>query len=310
MSALRAARRALRNLKPEPAGPFEGPRRRRDPSPSRLRYRLERLGRRNYVRFARALAVPAGLALTGLWLWQSEPVRTLLLDVTASVRESVMDRPEFAVTRLALEGGSEDLRERVTKRLDLALPVSSLRLDLAALKAEVETIPGVASAEPRVLANGALRIALTQRSPVALWRWEGQLHLVDADGVVIAPVANRAERPDLPLILGEGADRAVPEALALFRQAAPLKDRLRGIVRMGERRWTLVLGSDTLVHLPERGADAALSRLLALDAAEDLLDREVAAVDFRDPERPTLRLTPRAVSELIRVRALLEGKDA
>ncbi len=312
MSALvRAAVRALRRLQPKRPAPFEGPRRRRDPSPSRWRYRLDRLGRRGYVRFVvRRLSVPAAVALAGLWLWQSEPVRSLAHDLTASVRESVMDRPEFAVTRLDLEGGSSDLQERVTRRLDLALPVSSLRLDLVDLKSEVESVPGVASAEPRVLANGALRIALTQRSPAAMWRWEGQLHLVDADGVVIAPVARRGDRPDLPLILGEGADRAVPEALALFRRAGPIKSRLRGLVRMGERRWTLALGSDILVHLPEKQADAALSRLLALDVAEDLLDREVSVIDFRDSNRPTLRLTPRAVAELIRVRALLEGKDA
>jgi cell division protein FtsQ len=149
-----------------------------------------------------------------------------------------------------------------------------------------------------------------QRAPAALWRWDGQLHLVDRDGVLIAPVARRSSRPDLPLIVGEGADRATPEALSLFARAEPLADRLRGLVRMGERRWTLAMASGLLVHLPERGAEASLSRLLALDRAEDLLEREVTVIDLRLPDRPTLRLSPRAVSELERVRALIEGEDA
>jgi cell division protein FtsQ len=151
-----------------------------------------------------------------------------------------------------------------------------------------------------------------QRAPAALWRWDGQLHLVDGDGVVIAPVARRADRPRLPLVVGEGADRAMEEALALWARAAPLHDRLKALVRVGERRWTLALIGPQQVHLPAEGAEAALSRLLALDAAEEILEREVSAVDLRDPERPTLRLTPRGVSEKARLRAIRtgEGEDA
>lgn len=307
----RALRRALRRLRPTPLGPFETPPRRYDPSPSRWRYRLDRLGRRAYVRFAlRNLAVPAALALVAFLGWRSEWVREAASDVALTVRETVVERPEFAVTRLDLRGGSEELRRRVALRLDLRLPVSSLRLDLPELKREVETIPGVASAEAKVAPGGVLSVDLVQRAPAALWRWDGQLHLVDRDGVLIAPVARRSDRPDLPLIVGEGADRAVPEALALFARAEPIADRIRGLVRMGERRWTAALGSGVLIHLPAEAPEAALARLLALERAEDLLDREVTVIDLRLPERPTLRLSPRAVSELLRVRALIEGEDA
>ncbi len=312
MTALgRALSRRLRRLKPEPLGPFETPRRRRDPSPSRWRYRLDRLGRRGYVRFAlRRLTVPAGFALAALWAWQSPTVHDLALDLAERARAAVVERPEFAVSRLDIHGGSPDLQARVETRLDLNLPVSSLALDLAALKAEVETIPGVARAEPKVMADGALRIELAQRAPAALWRWDGQLHLLDADGVIIGPVAARAARPNLPLIVGEGADRAVAQGLALWDLAQPINDRLRGLVRVGERRWSLALSSGMVVHLPEKDPEAALRRLLHLERDEQLLDREVSVVDLRDPERPTLRLTPRAVDVLEGARELLEGQKA
>ncbi|WP_339947557.1 cell division protein FtsQ/DivIB [uncultured Albimonas sp.] len=312
MSALaRLISRRMRRLRPEPPGPFETPRRRRDPSPARWRYRLDRLGRRGYVRFAlRRLAVPACLTLAGLWAWQSPTVHTSVLDLAERARAAVVERPEFAVLRLDIQGGSPDLQARVATRLDLQLPVSSLALDLAALKLEVETIPGVARAEPKVMADGALRIELAQRAPAALWRWDGQLHLLDRDGVIIGPVAARAARPNLPLILGEGADRAIAEALALWDLAQPVNDRLRGLVRVGERRWSLALSSGVVVHLPEKAPEAALRRLLHLERDEQLLDREVAVIDLRDPERPTLRLTPRAVDVLEGARELLEGQKA
>ncbi|MGR3779827.1 MAG: cell division protein FtsQ/DivIB [Albimonas sp.] len=312
MSALgRALSRRLRRLKPEPPGPFETPRRRRDPSPSRWRYRLDRLGRRGYVRFAlRRLTAPAGFALAAFWAWQSPTVHEIALDLAARARAAVVERPEFAVLRIDIHGGSPDLQARVESRLDLNLPVSSLALDLAALKAEVETIPGVARAEPKVMADGALRIELAQRAPAALWRWDGQLHLLDADGVIIGPVAARAARPNLPLFVGEGADRAVAQGMALWDLAQPINDRLRGLVRVGERRWSLALSSGMVVHLPEKAPEAALRRLLHLERDEQLLDREVSVIDLRDPERPTLRLTPRAVDVLEGARELLEGQKA
>jgi cell division protein FtsQ len=307
----RAAARALRRLRPAPRGPFETPPRRRDPSPSRLRYRLDRLGRRGYVRFAlRRVAPPALLLLAGLAAWQSPALRASASNLAAQARDALVERPEFAVTRLSLNGGTENLRKRVALRLDLDLPVSSLRLDLPELKARTETVPGVAAAELRVAAGGVLRLDLVQRAPAALWRWDGQLHLVDRDGVLIAPLARRSDRPDLPLVVGEGADRAMAEALALWDRARPLHDRLRGLVRIGERRWTLALASGIRVQLPAQAPERALARLLALDRAEDLLDREVSVIDLRVPDRPTLRLTPRAVSELMRARALIEGEDA
>ncbi|MEO0682733.1 MAG: cell division protein FtsQ/DivIB [Pseudomonadota bacterium] len=189
--------------------------------------------------------------------------------------------------------------------------MSSLALDLKALREAALTTPGVAAADISVRAGGVLAVAVRQRAPALAWRWGGQLHLVDRDGIVIGPLARRADRPDLPLIVGEGADRAAPEALRLWRRAAPLHPRLRGLVRRGERRWTLVLTSDQRVHLPADDPETALKRLLALDAGDDLLDREVTDVDLRDPERPTLRLTPRGADELRRLRdPAPPGEDA
>ncbi len=311
---MRAVRRALRGLFRAPregAGPFE--RRRRDPSPSRLRYRLDRLGRRGYVRFAlRRLAWPAVAGLALLWAWHEPWVWARGEAALEAARSALVERPEFLVTRLSVEGGSEGLQARVAQRVDFDAPVSSLKLDLRAIREAVQTTPGVASARVAVLGTGVLSVRVTQRAPAALWRWDGQLHLVDRDGVVIAPVARRTDRPGLPLIVGEGADRAAAEALRLWARAAPLHDRLKALVRVGERRWTLALIGPQQVHLPAEGAERALSRLLALDAAEEILEREVSAVDLRDPERPVLRLTPRGASEAARMRLVRngEGEDA
>jgi cell division protein FtsQ len=285
--------------------------RRSDPSPPLWRYRLDRLRRRASVQFAlRRLSAPLLLVAVGAWLWNQQAVWVWGDRQIAELRQTIAARPEFAVTGLAISGGGPRLRTLAHEEISLKGPVSSLELDLDALRKRIEALPGIASARLTIGPDGILRAALTERIPVALWRWEGQLHLVDREGVVIGPIAARADRPALPLIIGAGADRAVPEALALQARAAPLHHRLRALVRVGERRWTLALDRDQVIMLPAKDAEPALARVLALDAAEDLLAREVMVIDMRLPQRPTLRMTDRAVAELLRLRAIVAGEDA
>ena len=71
---------------------------------------------------------------------------------------------------------------------------------------------------------------------------------------------------------------------------------------MGERRWDLVLDRDQRILLPEADPVRAVERVIALDQADQLLDRDVLAVDLRSERRPVLRLAPFALGELRRTR--------
>jgi cell division protein FtsQ len=134
--------------------------------------------------------------------------------------------------------------------------------------------------------------------PVVLWRLEDErLEMLDEGGHRVAGLAARTDRPDLPLIAGAGADAATGEALELLAAAQPILPRVRGLVRMGERRWDLILDRNQKIMLPAVNAVAALERLMALDKAEDLLARDVLSVDLRNEKRPVLRLAPYALNE-------------
>ena len=82
-----------------------------------------------------------------------------------------------------------------------------------------------------------------------------------------------------------GADAAAVEALALIDAAGPLLPRMRRLVRMGQRRWDMVLDRDQRILLPAENPVPALEALLALNTADDLLARDLTAIDLRDPAR-------------------------
>ncbi len=94
---------------------------------------------------------------------------------------------------------------------------------------------------------------------------------------------------DLPLVVGAGAPEAATALLDALAAQPTLKPRVMAAVRVGERRWNLRMKNGTDVMLPE-GADApALARLAELQAADALLDRPLAVVDMRLPDRLVVR---------------------
>ena len=186
----------------------------------------------------------------------------------------------------------------------MEFPISSFDLDLAALRDTVTLLPGVKQASLRIKPGGLLQVSVEPRVPVAIWRNEDGLVLVDVDGSPIGKIENRADRTDLPLLVGEAANTRVPEALELFRTATPINARLRGLVRMGARRWDVVLDRDQRIMLPETQPVQALERVIALENAQEVLSRDVARVDMRLAQRPTVQMNKEATQEWWRIRQI------
>jgi len=275
---------------------------RADPSPSRLRYRLERMrltpAYRRFMRLGLPVLILAGLAAGYL---HDPDRRTDITDRIAELRRQIETRPEFMVHMLDLEGASDGVQQDIREIFPYDLPASSFDLDMAALREMVEGLPAVARAELRIRQGGVLHIALTERVPVGLWRTRQGFKVLDTSGTVIATVADRSAHSGLPVLAGTGADRAVPEALEVLATARALKRPLRGLVRMGERRWDVVLGDGRRVKLPEHAPVRAMERVIVLDRASDLLERDLLSIDMRLGARPTVRMSEHATEEWWRI---------
>jgi cell division protein FtsQ len=245
------------------------------------------------------------MALIAGWLSSAEN-RAQLIATAAAARSWIEDRPEFRVSSVAVQSRSPEVAAGVEQFLAVSLPDSSLRLDYEAIRARAEMLDAVERASVQVR-DGVLQIRIEERVPAMVWRNAGGLDLIDANGHRVARLASRAARADLPLIAGEGAPAAIAEARLLWAAAAPLRGRIRGFVRVGARRWNVVLDHGQRILLPAEGALGALERAMALHEGQGLLSREVLDVDLRNPARPTLRLTEGAMEEFYRIRQQASG---
>jgi cell division protein FtsQ len=136
-----------------------------------------------------------------------------------------------------------------------------------------------------------LVIDIVERKPAALWQSQGQLALIDNEGVVLdrVPVDRM---PDLPLLIGPGANAQEQELASLMVDVPTLKPQLASATWVGGRRWDLNMQSGETIALPE-GYDAARTALIKFahaDKQTGLLGRGLVRFDLRVPGKMIVRL--------------------
>lgn len=284
----------------------------RDPAPSRLKYRLERLWLRPAIRNSVRIGLPLTIAVWCVAAAATDPgVRQAVAERAQAARDAIAAHPALRVERVDINPVSEELSAALDTVLDIEFPISSMDLDLGDLHDSVVALEAVESASVRIESGGTLKITVAERTPEILWRRaDGTLELLDRNGFRVGAAEGREAWPDLPLIAGEGADKAAAEAMALLNLSAPLEERMRGLVRVGNRRWDIALSNGITVMLPAAEAEAALARTLALDDAEDIFGRDLSHVDMRDGRRPILRLRPQALETMQALRNPKGERDA
>ncbi len=99
----------------------------------------------------------------------------------------------------------------------------------------------------------------------------------------------------LPQIVGAGAPAAAAELLDALTERPLLAEKVSASVRVGERRWNLRLTNGIDVYLPEGHVAVALDKLIQLQHEHAVLDRPLAVIDLRLPDRLVMR--PRAESK-------------
>ena len=153
-----------------------------------------------------------------------------------------------------------------------------------AVKANVESLDWVESAEVARLWPATIRIVVERRDALALWQEDRQLTVIDHAGERVHG-ARVADYAYLPRIVGPGAGAAAEPVVTAIEELPELRARLAAFVRVGERRWNMHLKSGMVVMLPETGEVAALQRLEALHRTHRMLDRPYAHLDVREAGR-------------------------
>ncbi|WP_255568805.1 cell division protein FtsQ/DivIB [Neoroseomonas alba] len=258
--------------------------------PSRTRIWLKR---------RRALLRPAIYGVVGLGVLGVAFLAVRAVDPAGRVRSlaesfsGVGDGLGLEVQQVILEGRRNTPTDMIRAALGVSRGDPMLEFSPEAARSRIETIAWVQHAHVERRLPGTILVRIDERRPFAIWQNNGQFVIIDREGKVVAADGLDQFGP-LPLLVGTGADTSGPALYDLLRAQPEVNERVQAMVRIHERRWNLRLHTGTDVLLPEGAEAAAIQRLAELQREARLLDRPLAAIDLRLPDRLVLRPTRQA----------------
>jgi cell division protein FtsQ len=201
----------------------------------------------------------------------------------------------FDIAAVSISG-----RERLSERDVLAAagvgPGQSLPF-LAASKVRDRLLatPIIKSARVMKLYPNRLVIEIEERHPAGLWQRDGNVSVVSEDGVPLIDLRDRSYL-GLPFVVGDGAQKRLPEYIALMKLAGDLNTRVKAGVLVAGRRWDLEMTNGVTVRLPEDNPAAAVDTLVRMQKEARILDRDILSIDLRTFDRVAFRLTEEGVA--------------
>jgi cell division protein FtsQ len=243
----------------------------------------------------RAALASSGLAFCALcgalfWLWHAGALAPLSARLDEKIH-GIGAENGLALDKVEVEGRERQSKDSILAALGVAQGMPVLDIDLAAARARLETLTWVRSAEIERRMPDTLHIKIEERRPFAFWQRNGTLMLIDRDGMVI-PVGDLQSYGPLIVLVGDDAPGLAAPLIDLLKTEPGLAPRVRAAMRLGQRRWTLRFDNGVEAALPETGAESAWHRLAALEASERVLERNIAAIDLRLPDRVVLKELP------------------
>ena len=230
----------------------------------------------------------------GLFVAAIVAVAMIALQIPAKIGASLgeaMGEAGFRVKSVDVTGvqrmDSRPVFQIALDQKSMAMPL----VDVATIRQKLLGYGWVKDARVSRRLPDTLVIDIVERQPAALWQDAEKLSLIDSEGVVLDRV-KVSDMPDLPLLVGPGANAHSGELNALLAEVPTLKPQLESANWIGGRRWDLVFQSGETVVLPEGEDEArqALAKFAKLDKSAGLLGRGIKRFDLRIPGKMIVRL--------------------
>ncbi|MFD1625779.1 cell division protein FtsQ/DivIB [Azospirillum griseum] len=239
------------------------------------------------------------LLVSALTAWK----RPSLAETLAAAQEGLLESTSslgFVLDEVLVVGRNETERSTVMDSLGIVRGDSILAFDLAEAKARLEELPWVSSASIERRLPGTLYIRLTERQPMAIWQHDRQFTVIDRAGRPLADAVELARRGNqrietLPQVIGTNAPQQVQALLEALDKVPSIRPRVTSANWISDRRWNLQLDNGVTVKLPEgTGMPMALRQLAEMNSKGKVLDRDIVAIDLRQPDRAILQTSATA----------------
>lgn len=212
------------------------------------------------------------------------------------VKESIFDfagRQGLQLGDIIITGRQMTTQEEILDAVKLNRGDNMLKIDVFAIKKEVEKLPWVKSANVRrSFFPNVVKIDIQEKSVKAIWQINEKFYPLDEDGEVIN-ADFRVKEPIL-LVVGEGAPENMNRLLKIIAQNdESYLSRIKVANFISQRRWNLILDDihdGITIKLPEDNIDKVWKKLIKLDETKGILKRKLTIIDLRLPHKIVVKI--------------------
>lgn len=234
-------------------------------------------------RFAISLAVVSILGWLGVWLILSESGSKLerwalerTLDLTADLG--------FEVKNVMVVGRINAPAKEILNIVGINKGDPIFKFDPEYTREQLLKIDWIKKAHVERRLPDTIYIALDERKPLALWKNEESLVLIDDEGNTLVPEDFKKFK-HLLMVSGQGAPKAAPELIGILEGEPAVRQRVDSAIYIEARRWDLKLNDGKIIKLPEYDMGLALGTLALSQQREKIMDRNITYIDLRDPQK-------------------------
>ncbi|WP_194966654.1 cell division protein FtsQ/DivIB [Rickettsia endosymbiont of Cardiosporidium cionae] len=194
----------------------------------------------------------------------------------------------FKIQFLIIEGQKNITDKELLGLFKNQTQTSILNIDLENIRACLEKNAFIKHAIIERRLPNTIHIAITEKSPVAIWQYNNSINLVDDNGEIIyvKNIEKYIEKySNLIHIIGKSANIEVTNLINDLKIYPSIYQKLLYATRYGERRWDLILEQNITVKMPEKNFKNAYIYIYKLYKNSKLFESNYKILDLRNSNK-------------------------
>ncbi len=192
--------------------------------------------------------------------------------------------PGFIVQKIEFDGNEKVIESLLYKASGLRYRANIFSISVEEVKRKLEQIAWVNSVEVQRKLPNRIYIRITERKPIAFLQSQYRLYLLDKYGKILE-YDGIGSFDNLPIVVGEGAEKATRHFLFILNQFPKIRSQLVNATFIGKRRWNIKINKGIIVKLPEKYLKHAMSVLEEISDDNGFFKDDIIEIDLRILDR-------------------------
>lgn len=213
-----------------------------------------------------------------------------------TIRTHLESLDPLKIKRITIHGTTLTDRATIMAQLDTDIGRNLFGFSVEKARQKLNNLPFIEQSTVERRLPDTVIVTIKERVPAAIWQTHGHFVLINKEGKTVSEQQFTTADADifrkLPLVVGDGANENAGPLIEALSLQPEIASRTLALVRIGNRRWNMMMRNGTTILLPEGAEDAALRRLKIYQQNFHLLERPLSAIDMRLPDRMVIHLSP------------------